>query len=155
GDLDRRTFGLADHLTPNRGELAALVANDARSSGPADGFDDPERAARRLLEATAAGGGVRKSVIVSLGAAGAMLVRPDQPAVDIPALRVAAVDTVGAGDALNGALAASLALGQPIEDAVRQAVLAASVSVTQSGAREGMPTAEELAALRPPEAQGG
>ena len=150
GDLDRRTFGLADHLTPNRGELATLVANDARSSGPVDGADDPERAARRLIEGTAAGPGVRKSVLVSLGAAGALLVRPDRPPLDIPALRVAAVDTVGAGDALNGALAASLALGASLEDAARTAVLAASVAVTQAGAREGMPTAADLAAIRPP-----
>lgn len=150
GDLDRRTFGLADHLTPNRVELATLVANDARTSGPFAGADDPERAARRLLESTAAGEGVHKSVLVSLGASGALLVQPDRPAIDVPALRVAAVDTVGAGDTLNGALAASLALGESLDDAARQAVLAASVAVTQAGAREGMPSAAELASLRRP-----
>jgi ribokinase len=148
GDLDRRTFGLADHLTPNRGELAALVANDARSAGPAAGLDEPERAARRLLDPGAAGDGVRRSVLVSLGAGGAILVRRDQPALDIQALRVVAVDTVGAGDTLNGAFAAALARGESIESAAREAVLAASVAVIRAGAREGMPTADDLAELR-------
>ena len=35
GGLDRSVLGLADVLTPNRGELARLVADDARRSGRA------------------------------------------------------------------------------------------------------------------------
>lgn len=150
GDLDRRSFGLADHLTPNRVELAGLIANDARASGTAAGLDDPERAARRLLEPTAAGPGVRRSVLVSLGAAGAMLVRADEPTVEIPALKVAAVDAVGAGDTLNGAFAAALARGEAIEPAAQEAVLAASIAVIRAGAREAMPTLEDVASLRRP-----
>ena len=62
----------------------------------------------------------------------------------IHAPRVDAVDTVGAGDALNGALAAGLAAGLDLPEAARRAVVAASLAVTRAGAREGMPTAGEL-----------
>ena len=57
-----------------------------------------------------------------------------------------AVDATGAGDTLNGALAAGLAGGLDLETAARRAVVAASLSVTRAGAREGMPTVAELEA---------
>ena len=64
--------------------------------------------------------------------------------VDVPAVAVRAIDTVGAGDAFNGALAAGLAAGLDLETAARRAVAAAAVSTTHAGAREGMPTIAEL-----------
>jgi ribokinase len=51
---------------------------------------------------------------------------------------------VGAGDALNGALAAALAGGRDLEAAAREAVVAASLSVARAGALEGMTTRDEL-----------
>ena len=150
GDLDRATFGLADIVTPNRGELAALVAADVRRVGRAGGSGDrPEAAANRLLEANSEGGGVRRAVIVTLGDAGAILVAPGRPPVDLAAPRVAAIDTVGAGDAFNGALAAGLAAGLDLEAAARRAIAAAALATTRAGAREGMPTASELEAALP------
>jgi ribokinase len=85
-------------------------------------------------------------VRVTLGAARAVLVPRRPPAFDVapPAVRV--VDTVGAGDALCGALAASFAAGYDLEAAVRRAVTAGSLATTVAGAREGMPTSEELEA---------
>lgn len=115
--LDAATVRLADLVTPNRGELAMLAGSGI----------EPER------------------LLVSLGADGADLRTPDG-STRIPAPRVEAVDTVGAGDTLNGALAAALAEGRPLDDAARQAVAAASLAVTRQGAREGMPTAADLAA---------
>ena len=145
GELDRSVLSLADVLTPNRGELAALSAGDARRSGrPTSGAEDPIRAARTLLDATSEGPGAGRAVLVSLGAGGAVLVRRGAPAVDIDAPQVAAVDATGAGDTLNGALAAGVAEGLDIEAAARRAVIAASLSVTRAGAREGMPTRAEL-----------
>jgi ribokinase len=115
GDLVAATVDLADIVTPNEGELAAL-----------------------------AGAGIHPTTtLVSLGGAGARLVTADG-AVDLPASRVEAVDTVGAGDTLNGALAAGLAAGLSLGEAARRAVVAASLAVTRAGAREGMPTAAEL-----------
>ena len=150
--IDRSLIGLSDVLTPNRGELARLVADDGRRSGRASVGDDPVRGARTLLETTAEGPGVGKALLVSLGSAGAVLVRRDGPPVEIRAPKVKAVDGTGAGDALNGALAAALATGLDLETASRRAVVAASLSVTRAGAREGMPLLSELrAALGEPD----
>lgn len=145
--LDRATYGLADVLTPNRGEAARLAQAEARRSGRATtGLADPVKAATLLLEPSSEGPGAG-AVLMSLGAAGAVLVTRDAPPIDIPAPQVKAVDATGAGDALNGALAAALAGGQSLEEAARRAVVAASISVTRAGAREGMPTLGELDAV--------
>jgi ribokinase len=67
----------------------------------------------------------------------------------VPGHEVRAIDTTGAGDAFSGALAAALAEGRPLEAAVRRATVVAALSTTVPGAREGMPTLENLeAALR-------
>jgi ribokinase len=159
--LDAATIALADVLTPNEGELARLAG--AVTGGPGAGADaggagageqpaaaagdaaagapDVEVLARRLLAHDAG-----RAVVVTLGAAGALVVPAGDEALAIPAPRVVPVDTTGAGDAFNGALAAGLAVGLPLDAAARQAVAAAGLSTTRAGARGGMPTAAELAA---------
>ncbi|MDR6748195.1 ribokinase [Bacillus pumilus] len=62
----------------------------------------------------------------------------------VPGYPVKAVDTTGAGDTFNGALAVALAEGKSLYDALAFANLAASISVTKFGAQGGMPTREEL-----------
>jgi ribokinase len=79
-------------------------------------------------------------VVVTLGAEGALLARDTGEPLRIPAPAVSAVDTTGAGDCLNGALAAELARGAALEDAVAFAVRAAALSTLAAGARAGMPT---------------
>lgn len=86
-------------------------------------------------------------VIETRGADGAFIHRGDTED-RVPAPRVNAVDTTGAGDCFNGVLAARLALGHSLPDAVRDAVVAASISVGVSGAREGMPTEAAIADAR-------
>jgi ribokinase len=145
--LDRSTFGLADVLTPNRGELSALVADESRRVGRGPGpAARAEVAARSLIDPNSEGSGVRCAVVVTLGPAGAVIVETGREPVDLPAHRVTAVDTVGAGDAFNGALAAGLAAGLDLEDAARRAIAAAGLATTRAGAREGMPTAAALEA---------
>jgi ribokinase len=145
--LDRSVISLADVLTPNRGELARLAADDARRSNrPIPAADDPVGAARSLFEPTDEGPGAGQAILVSLGAVGAILIRPTGAPRDIKAPRVKAVDATGAGDALNGALAEALAMGLDLEQAARRAIVAASLSVTRAGAREGMLTLDELEA---------
>jgi ribokinase len=131
GGLEAPTLSLADVLTPNEGELAALAGADG---GPA-------AAAKRLLGPDPGG----RAVLVSLGERGALLVVGGRTRT-IPARRVEAVDTVGAGDALNGTLAAGLAAGRSLTEAAQRAVLAASLATTRPGARAGLPTADELEA---------
>jgi ribokinase len=146
--LDRSVFGDVDILTPNRGELAALVGEDIRRIGRAGRASErPELAAATLLDRNSEGAGIRRAVIVTLGAAGAVVVGRDRGLLDLPAPAVTSVDSVGAGDAFNGALAAGLAAGLALEGAAARAIAAAALSTTRSGAREGMPTADELEAL--------
>jgi ribokinase len=114
-------------LTPNASEAAQLT-----------GLDDPEAAARALVDQTGA------AVLVTLGADGALLLEPGGSPVPLPATRVEVVDTTGAGDTVNGALAAELAAGRPLADAARFALAAAALSTRAPGARGGMPTREEV-----------
>ena len=65
----------------------------------------------------------------------------------VAAPRVQAVDTTGAGDCFNGVFAAGWAEGLEVSAAVQRATAAATLSVTKVGAREGMPTREELDAF--------
>ncbi|WP_240782410.1 ribokinase [Roseococcus sp. SYP-B2431] len=65
----------------------------------------------------------------------------------LPAHRVAVVDTVGAGDAWCGVLAAALDRGLPLEAAMRRASAAGSLACTKPGAAPAMPTAAEIDAL--------
>jgi ribokinase len=119
-------LALAPLLTPNSSEAAALA-----------GCEDPEEAAAVLARRTGA------PVLVTLGARGALLVDGDhRERIEAPAVEV--VDTTGAGDALNGALAAELAAGRELADAARVAVRAASLSTRRPGARGGMPRRAEL-----------
>ena len=148
--IERSLFGVVDVLVPNRVELGQIAATDARRAGRGlDGGDPPERLAARLLDVTGDGPPVREAVVVTLGATGAIVVRLDGGVIEVLAPRVEAVDTVGAGDTFVGALAADLAAGRPLDEAVRRAVVAAALSTTRAGARGGMPTSRELdAALR-------
>jgi ribokinase len=85
--------------------------------------------------------------VVTLGASGALVVEragETFTTLEIPATSVHAVDSTGAGDAFNGALAAGLVEGRTLESSVRRAVTAAGLATTVAGAREGMPTAAAL-----------
>jgi ribokinase len=125
-ELPAELVALAPMLTPNSSEAAALA-----------GTEDPEEAAAVLAARTGA------PVLVTLGARGALLVDGDRrERLEAPAVEV--VDTTGAGDALNGALAAELAAGRELADAARVAVRAASLSTRRPGARGGMPRRTEL-----------
>ncbi len=114
-------------ITPNRHELAAM------RSGAADTAQAAAELARRT-------GG---QVIATLGADGALLADGSTVA-HYPGHRVTAHDTTGAGDALTGVLAASLAAGADLRGGLRRAVAAAALAVTRAGARQGMPRAGEI-----------
>jgi ribokinase len=66
----------------------------------------------------------------------------------IPAIVVETVDSTAAGDALNGAFAASLMQGLSPLEAARFGVAAASLSVARQGAIASLPTLAELEAFR-------
>ena len=84
------------------------------------------------------------TVIETRGAAGARI--HGDPPEDVAAPRVDVVDTTGAGDCFNGVLAAGLLEGFDLPAAVRRAVVASALSVTEPGAREGMPARSRIEA---------
>jgi ribokinase len=118
-------------LTPNEGEIRLV----------APGAPDEAGAIAAVLHAGA------RAVVVTRGGRGATLHEPGRPVVTIPAPVVTVVDTVGAGDAFNGALAAALADETPLQASVRTAVAAGAAACTGSGARSALPTRAGLAAL--------
>jgi ribokinase len=68
----------------------------------------------------------------------------DVDGIRLPAFPVEAVDTTGAGDTFNGALAVGLAEGKPLLEACRYASAAASLSVTKKGVLNAIPYKEEI-----------
>ncbi len=114
-----------DPLVVNEHELADL-------SGPGGPTGQPHRAMAALL-----GRGAR-SVVTTLGTRGAAWAGADGFGT-VPALEVDAVDSTGAGDAFVGALAAELATGAALPEAVRWAAAAASASVRAAGTHAAYP----------------
>jgi len=125
--------------------LAAVLARadwlacNAREAAILTGSTDPRAAAAEL-----AGRAGRPRVLVRTGPAGCLIARPGGGVAAVPAFRVDAVDTSGAGDAHSGAFIAALAAGAADDDAARRANAAAAFSVTRRGPATA-PTREELA----------
>ena len=127
--LNHRILAAQPLLLPNSSESEALSGRTG------------DEAAHRLHEMTSA------PVIVTRGGDGVLIIDGTEER-RVPAVRVEAVDTTGAGDTFAGVLAARLAAGDGLDDAVAYAVVAAALSVTKAGAREGSPTAAQVAAQR-------
>lgn len=83
--------------------------------------------------------------LVTLGSKGAIWRSSETgTVVPIPALRVDAVDTTGAGDTFIGYVAAGLDLGLGMEASMRWATRAAALKVTRFGTADAIPTAAEV-----------
>ncbi|WP_414943467.1 ribokinase [Amycolatopsis sp. cmx-11-32] len=122
-ELSAKTLENVDVLLVNEHEAAFLLGGEA---------DFP-----KLLDLGP------KAAVVTLGAKGAMVVTAEG-VTEVSSPKVEAVDTTGAGDAFAGALATSLAKGEGLADAARQAVKVAAITVTRQGAQPSYPTASEL-----------
>jgi ribokinase len=96
---------------------------------------------RRITESLAAAG--FPSVVVTLGAEGA-LVAAGGVIEAVPAPRVTAVDTTGAGDAFVGALAARLASGDTLMAAAAFAARVGAYAVRSAGAQPSYPAIDDL-----------
>lgn len=118
-------------LTPNQTEahsLTGIAVNDE---------EDARKAADALL---AKGVG---NVIITMGSKGSLVCTPGETTF-VPARKVTAIDTTGAGDVYNGALVAALAEGKSIVSAARIATAASAVAVTRMGAQTSAPHRNEL-----------
>jgi ribokinase len=120
-----------DILTPNQIEASQLVDFDVTDVPSA------VQAGRSLL------GRIGGDVVVTLGDAGCVWIS-DSGDQHVPASRVEPVDTTGAGDAFNGALAQGLANGDRMEGALLRAVAAGTASTLNHGAAPSMPTPAQL-----------
>ena len=89
-----------------------------------------------------------RSVVLTMAAAGAVLVRAGIT-VHVAAARVSPVDTTGAGDALTGALAARLAAGDDLVNALRFAVRVATTATLRPGAQPSFPFPDEVLPPQP------
>ena len=132
-ELPEELLGNVSWITPNETEAEALTGIE-----PSD-----ERSAARAGEALRSRGVER--VAVKLGSRGCVYVGPEGT-IAIPAPKVDAVDTVAAGDAFNGALAASLVAGHDVEGTLRRACSAGAIAATRRGALPSLPTRSEVEA---------
>jgi sugar/nucleoside kinase (ribokinase family)/fructoselysine-6-P-deglycase FrlB-like protein len=107
---------LVDVFVPSREELGQIV-----------GYDDPVRAAAELT-----GAGVA-CVVVKLGGDGALVARPGEPLVPVPAAPVRVVDPTGAGDSFCGGFAAGLALGEDPAAAAWRGCVTAAAAIGAAG----------------------
>lgn len=82
-------------------------------------------------------------VIITLGTQGALVLN-DEKFTHVPALSVNAIDTTGAGDVFNGALAVAVSEEHQLSDAIAFACKAAAISVTRLGAQSSAPCKSEV-----------
>ncbi|MCU4185877.1 bifunctional hydroxymethylpyrimidine kinase/phosphomethylpyrimidine kinase [Acidiferrimicrobium sp. IK] len=129
GPLPADVLALASIVVPNETEARALT-----------GEADPEAAAVALVAAGC------PAAIVTVGEAGAVVAQPGR-VFRVPAFPVTPVDTTAAGDAFCGTLAAALAGGALLADAVRRACAAGSLAAAAPGAVASLPGAAAVAAL--------
>ena len=127
--LPRTLLANVDYVVPNQGELLRLTGRRSESRASGDLF--------RV--------GVG-ALVVTLGPKGARILTPDGKA-HVPSFRVKAVDAVGAGDCFCGYVAAALAAGEDLEQAVRLACAAAAISVSRRGAQPSIPKRREALRL--------
>ncbi|XP_021248352.1 ribokinase [Numida meleagris] len=134
-DLDPQFYTHSDIFCCNETEAEILTGI------PVGNLEDAEKVGRMLLERGC------KLVIVTLGAEGCMMISVEEPIPKhVPAEKVRAVDTTGAGDSFVGALAFYLAYYPelPVEEMVRKSNYIASVSVQASGTQSSYPYRKDL-----------
>ncbi|MGK7872205.1 MAG: ribokinase [Xenococcaceae cyanobacterium] len=133
-DLPAELYPLIDILTPNEVEASQLV-----------GFtvDEPATAEKAALVLRQRG---VTNVIITLGSQGALCCTPEETFL-VPPIPVQVVDTVAAGDAFNGGLAAALVTGKSVRQAVQWGTVAGGLAVTKSGAQSSLPDRDSFMAL--------
>ena len=129
--VDLETLAGVDYFVPNQTEAGMLTGH------PVETRDDIDACAKILV-----GRGMR-NVIITLGEQGAWMADAARGEA-IPGVRVAAIDTTGAGDAFIGSFAAFLAEGLDARAALERANLYAALSTTSVGTQKSFLTREEF-----------
>ncbi len=130
-DLPEEIFKHISLFIPNENELEKYSGVKV--------FDAPSaaKAAKALMDK-----GVG-DIIVTMGSKGSLICQGDDASF-VPARKVEAVDTTGAGDCYCGALCVALSEGLGLKAAAEFATKAAALSVQRQGAQNAMPRREEI-----------
>jgi ribokinase len=121
--IDYKQIGAADYFIPNESEAETITGM------PVHSIDDAKKCAEFLLRQ-----GMRR-VVITLGERGCLAVGSDRMEL-IPAFKVQAVDTTGAGDAFIGSFAVFLSESLPEDEALLRANLYAALSTTKVGTQK-------------------
>ena len=131
--IEDEFFKYIDFFTPNETEAEFYVGKKIES------YDQAKEAGEFFLNK-----GVKNSII-TLGEKGIYFVNKENsyplPAID---LKGKVVDTTGAGDSFNGALASGLEKGMEINDCLKYAIKASGISTTKKGAADAMPYLKDI-----------
>jgi len=129
--VDFKKLGGADYFIPNESEAEVITGM------PVHSIDDAKKCAEFLH-----GQGMRR-VVVTLGERGSLVAGPEGWEI-IPAFKVKAVDTTGAGDAFIGSFAVFLGEGLPEKEALTRANLYAALSTTKVGTQKSFWSREDF-----------
>ena len=135
--LPAEVLAQCDPLVVNESEATALLGT------PVDSVASARAGAEQL-------GGAVRSVVITLGAQGAVWADADGGGTVAAPVPAEVVDTTGAGDAFVGALAVRLAQGATLADAVALGVTAGTFAVTREGAQSSYAMAADLIATGTP-----
>ncbi|XGV99797.1 MAG: ribokinase [Leptolyngbya sp. BL-A-14] len=125
-DIPAELYACVTIITPNAVEATHLVGFPVHDTATA------AQAATVLQQRGVA------FVVIKLGATGVFCATPDE-SFFVPAFAVKAVDTVAAGDAFNGGMAAALDEGLPIRQAITWGAATGALSATKAGAQSSLP----------------
>ncbi|WP_051533435.1 PfkB family carbohydrate kinase [Anaerovibrio sp. RM50] len=126
---------LCDFFVPNETELSILTGM------PTNSLEEIKAAAQTLVDKGL------KNVIVTMGSKGSMWLTKEDYLV-VPAVKVDAVDTTGAGDSFIGCFVENYSRTQNIPEAMKEASQYASLSVTRKGTQDSYLTREEFDKLK-------
>ena len=121
--VDFKEVAAADYFIPNESEAEVI------SGMPVTSADETKKCAQFLLQQ-----GMRR-VVITLGERGCLVAGPGEVEL-IPAFKVQAVDTTGAGDAFIGSFAVFLGEGLEEKEALARANLYAALSTTRVGTQK-------------------
>ncbi|MDO5673020.1 MAG: ribokinase [Actinomycetaceae bacterium] len=129
-EVPQELLDVIDVLIVNQHELSTLMR---RNVDPAD---------HQAVRASMSHLGVSR-LVITLGAAGSLVFEDDQ-ATQVPAFKVDAIDTTGAGDSFMGTLLACLASNIPIAEGASLAAAVSALSATKVGAQASYASADEV-----------
>jgi ribokinase len=131
--IDNRDFKLIDFFTPNEKETEFYLNKKIENE------EDIKQAAKDLLNL-----GI-KNVIITLGEKGAFF-KNDKEEYFLDAYKMIdkVIDTTGAGDVFNGALAIALSNNKSVKEAIIFANKVAAISTTKLGAANSIPTIDQI-----------